>query len=133
MINNKYQSLGLTIIMLSMTTITGCVSMKPPVISRGVIENWTETSLRDVTVSHLPTHVKARFSVILPQFKAEIGFEPKELLAEEAVLQWAEDGQFHSVRLVLPQTLDTEETGPVILVYSIYSGGRATVKLKPER
>ncbi|MBT8145713.1 MAG: hypothetical protein KJN90_02615 [Gammaproteobacteria bacterium] len=101
-------------------------------VSRGVIENASPGEIVDVSVMHLPTRVVANVSAILPYTTAEMGIRPRQMQAESAILTWRERGQQYQVRLRLPTEPVASESGYVMVVYRLLSGGQAAVSLEPD-
>jgi len=137
---SKMKYVWLALVMLYLMLATACViddgvayqssGKDRTIIRRGVIENMTEVILKEVEVLHLPTNVITSVSAVLPNTRAEIGFQPTQLRADSAVLRWTERGRQIEVQLEVPQVAQEGKKGSLTLVYRIFSGGRVTVQIE---
>lgn len=109
--------------------MTGCSSSNT-VVNKGVIENHSKQEVTDVSVLHLPTHVVVGLSGILPGSEAQIGISARELVAEQAVLRWIENGIRHQVTFELAEFQHIQDESSHILVFRIYENGKATLGIQ---
>ncbi|MBV1929777.1 MAG: hypothetical protein KUG81_09750 [Gammaproteobacteria bacterium] len=115
---------------MCLAVLSGCAGTGKTTINWGIIENLTLNVLQEVTIRHLPTGVVTSTSAILTGQRVDIGLPVSELLAESAIVSWLEQGRNYQVKLALPRSMDGKGSAPQVLVYRIYSGGRATVNLE---
>jgi len=119
-------------LLLAPSLLSGCATSlgkhSRPLIDLGVVENLTGEVVRDVRVKHMPTRAIASFSAILADRRAEIGFSPRELMADEGEIAWLIGTQRYKVRLLMP-VYGQRSSQPLVLVYQLLPGGQARVLL----
>jgi hypothetical protein len=98
-------------------------------VGLGIVENTTNSQLRNVKVIHLPTRASVSTSGILPHQRLVLGFEPTELRGETAIVSWYGNGQMYKVTLDVPKVRVTDKTDIMTLVYRLHTGGRVTAHL----
>lgn len=138
---SRYPGASYALLVLSILLALGCTSTDGQqsksthstdriIIAHGIIENLTSDVLYDVEVMHMPTRAIATFSPVLPKQKAELGFQPTELMANEAQLTWLQKGETKRIQLRLPQVVDSTNKSPMTLIYSILPEGQVTAHLR---
>ena len=98
-------------------------------VELGIVENTTNSQLKNVKVMHLPTRALVSTSGILPHQRLVLGFEPKELRGETAIVSWTGNGQMYKVTLDVPQVQVTDKADIMTLIYRLHTGGRVTAHL----
>ena len=113
--------------------LSGCrmVGSSRPTLVQGIVENRTASTIRDVSVYHLPTRIHVDLNSILAGRASAVSFSPQVMRADEAVLSWTDNEAKFVRRLQLPKEDSESETGMSILVYRIFVSGNATVELIP--
>jgi len=120
------------IILMCVFSVIGCQNISKvgrPMVELGIVENTTNSQLKNVKVMHLPTRALVSTSGILPHQRLVLGFEPTELRGETAIVSWYSNGQKYKVTLDVPQVQVTDKADNMTLVYRLYTGGRVTAHL----
>ena len=125
---NSMQTICFPIIMtiLILSSMAGCAvsTNGTQSLDQSIIINSTSKTCLDVKVLSSPSRTEYSVSRILAGSTAEIGFPPKDLLDEKAIISWTVGSQRHRVHLLLPRTAIS---GTAALTYQLLPDGRATV------
>ena len=120
------------VILMCVFSVIGCQNIlkaRRPMVGLGIVENTTNSQLKNVKVMHLPTRASVSTSGILPHQRLVLGFEPRELRGETAIVSWNGNGQMYKVTLDVPQVQVTDKADIMTLVYRLHTGGRVTAHL----
>ncbi|MCP4253663.1 MAG: hypothetical protein GY775_09685 [Candidatus Scalindua sp.] len=133
MIKTKLHDTVIKVIILTCAfSVIGCQyisKVSRPMVGLGIVENTTNTELKNVNVMHLPTRASVSTSGILPHQKLVLGFEPTELRGETAIVSWYGNGQMYKVTLDVPKMQVYDKADIMTLVYRLHTGGRVTAHL----
>ncbi len=128
----RYDAVIKAIILMCVFSVIGCQSISKvgrPMVGLGIVENTTNSELKNVKVMHLPTRASVSTSGILPHQRLVMGFEPTELRGETAIVSWHSNGQMYKVTLDVPQVQVPDKADTMTLVYRLHTGGRVTAHL----